>query len=249
VSDRIRRLWPDPRPDLDDDELLAVYAPPTLPWLRVNFIASADGAATRGGRSGPLGGPADRRVFDLLRRWADVILVGAGTARIEGYGALRLDDAAASWRAAHGLSPQPRLALVSGSLALDPHSAMFVDAPSRALIYTVTSAPADAAHALSRVADVVPVGDREVDPDRLLADLHSRGLRMVHSEGGPTAFAALVRAGAVDELCLTVAPTIEGGAAERIMHAALPLAPALHLESALLSEGDELLLRYRVSAV
>ncbi len=61
--------------------------------VRVNFVASIDGAATDHGLSGGLSGHADKRIFDLLRRLADVILVGAGTARAEGYGATRLDPA------------------------------------------------------------------------------------------------------------------------------------------------------------
>ena len=127
---RIDRLWPDPATDLDDEALLATYAtpsvptpsdpaalpdlptPPARPWLRMNFIASLDGAATRDGRSGGLGDAADRRVFDLLRRLADAVIVGAGTVRDEGYGGLRLDPGAVSWREAHGLARQPTFCLL-----------------------------------------------------------------------------------------------------------------------------------------
>jgi riboflavin biosynthesis pyrimidine reductase len=67
--------------DLDD-----LYAVPRLPWLRVNMVSSVDGAATgASGKSGSLNNAADKRVFDHLRSVADVIVVGAGTARIEGY--------------------------------------------------------------------------------------------------------------------------------------------------------------------
>src|SRR5690606_12984881 len=99
------RLWPDPAPDLDDDALLASTAMPVdRAWLRMNFISSIDGAATRDGLSGGLGDPADRRLFELLRRPADAVLVGAGTARREGYDAMRLTDAAVAWRTARGLA-------------------------------------------------------------------------------------------------------------------------------------------------
>src|SRR2546429_257573 len=50
------------------------------------MVASLDGAATVRGRTGGLSGGADRQVFALLRALADVIVVGAGTARTEGYG-------------------------------------------------------------------------------------------------------------------------------------------------------------------
>src|SRR5690554_8188229 len=92
---------------LSDDELLKLYsvADRGQPWLRANFISSVDGAATHDGLSAGLGSPADRRVFDLLRRLADVIVVGAGTVRAEGYEGLRLDDEAVGWRVGNGLSP------------------------------------------------------------------------------------------------------------------------------------------------
>src|SRR5690606_8293646 len=152
----IDRVWPDPAADLDDAALLDLTSfPADRTWLRMNFISSLDGAATRGGRSGELGDPADRRLFELLRRSADVVLLGAGTARIEGYGAMRLSDDAAAWRTDAGLAPQPTFALVSRSLALDPASPVFTDAPVRPIVYTVASASAERRAELSRVADVL----------------------------------------------------------------------------------------------
>ena len=53
----IDRIWPDPASALDGDALLAQTAfPAGGPWLRANFISGVDGAATREGRSGGLGG-------------------------------------------------------------------------------------------------------------------------------------------------------------------------------------------------
>ena len=49
------------------------------PGVRLNMIASVDGAASLAGRSGSLGGPADMALFATLRLLADVVLVGAGT--------------------------------------------------------------------------------------------------------------------------------------------------------------------------
>ena len=90
----MRQLLPDPAEDLTDDDLVAAYAVPPGEHLRVNFVSSADGAVTLDGASGGLGGPGDRRVFQLLRDLADVILVAAGTVRNEGYGYPRLPPGA-----------------------------------------------------------------------------------------------------------------------------------------------------------
>ena len=88
-------------------------------WLRANFIASLDGGATFGGKTGQLGGPGDRAVFSLLRELADVILVGAGTVRAEGYAGARPTVAQRQRRQTRGQSEVPRLAIVtkSGRLA------------------------------------------------------------------------------------------------------------------------------------
>ncbi len=85
----MRRLHPDPRDPVSADE---AYADPTRaahdgrPWVYLCMITSADGATAVEGKSGALGGPGDRAVFATLRANADVVLVGAGTARAERYG-------------------------------------------------------------------------------------------------------------------------------------------------------------------
>jgi len=240
---RIDELWPHAADDLDDEALLTRLAPPPHPWLRMNFITSLDGAATRSGRSGGLGDDADRRMFDLLRYGADVVLLGAGTARVEGYGAMRVSETAAAWRVARGLTPHPALALVTRRLDLDPSSPMFTEAPLRPIVVTVASAPAQRRAALADVATVVDAGDDEVDPRRVRRILEDHGMTRIHSEGGPHLFGSFLDAGAVDELCLTLAPTLESGESGRIAYGARTVAQRMRLAS-VLRAGDELLLRY-----
>jgi len=236
-------LWPAPATDLDDAALLALNAfPADRPWLRVNFISSIDGAATRNGLSGGLGDDADHRLFDLLRRPADVVLVGAGTLRDEGYGGLRVDEASVAWRTDAGMPPHPVLAMISRSLSLDPASPLFADAPVRPIVYTVASAPADRREALAVVAEVVTVGETDADLIRVREDLAARGLHRIHSEGGPHLFGELLAAGAVDALHLTLAPTVDSGDAGRIARG--PVAPRGARLASVLRSGDELLLHY-----
>jgi riboflavin biosynthesis pyrimidine reductase len=80
---------------LDATQLEQWYAVPPeaedRTWVRGSFITSLDGRATGpGGLSGGLnaGSEGDHAVFSYLRDWADVVVVGAGTIRAEGYGAL-----------------------------------------------------------------------------------------------------------------------------------------------------------------
>ena len=123
-SGAIRRLWPDASGELTDDEIVASLKS-AEPVLRVNFVASVDGAVTHDGRSGGLSDEADKRHFELLRRVCDVVLVGAGTVRDEGYGAMRVSEESARWRVANGLPEHPVFAIVTASLNLDPESEIF----------------------------------------------------------------------------------------------------------------------------
>ncbi len=243
---RIDALWPSAASSLSDDDIASAIASDrgAGPWLSANFVSSLDGAATHDGASAGLGGAADRRVFDLLRRPADAVLVGAGTVRDEGYGPMRLDAASTAWRLKAGFAEQPVFAIVSARLDLDASSPIFTDAPQRAVVVTVGSAPAGRRAAMSRVADVLVCGDSELDPAAMLHELADRGLRRVHNEGGPTLFGALLAADVVDELSLTVSPLLEGGGAGRIVAGTLPEGRRLALASILKSD-DTLLLRYR----
>jgi len=239
MTSQIDRLWPSPASALDDDALLDAYAFGADGGLRMNFVTSLDGAATRDGVSGALGGDADGRVFELIRRLADVVLVGAGTVRAEGYDAMRLDDDAVAWRTAHGFAPQPTFAIVSRSLNLDPESAVFADATVRPIVYGSREADSARAAALGEVADVV----LDDDPVAVRSDLRARGLTRIHSEGGPSLFGSFVADGVVDELCLTAAPTLEAGGARRISTSPEASPTGMRLVTVLRS-GDELLLRY-----
>ena len=239
----IRRLGGAPDA-LAEDELLALYAPPEdRAWLRVNFIASVDGASSVEGRSGGLHVPADTVVFDLLRRMCDVVIVASGTVKAEGYGPMVVDDASAAWRVAHGYAAQPVFAIVTGSLSFEPADRIFAEAPVRPVLLTTSGAPAERRTALAPVADVLEVGGTAVDPTRLVAALAGRGLRRMHCEGGPSLLGGLVASDVVDELCLTISPLLASGDAARIAHGAASDARRMSLAHALESD-DALLLRY-----
>ncbi|WP_328338676.1 pyrimidine reductase family protein [Micromonospora sp. NBC_00421] len=239
----IWRVWPTPATgQLDDADLTALYARADTPRLRVNFVASADGAVTVDGYSAGLSGEPDKRVFGLLRMQCDGLLVAAGTLRHEGYRAVRLDAPRRAWRRAHGLAEYPTLAVVSGSLRLDPAQAAFADAPARPVVLTTETAVAPPG--LADVVDLVRVGRDAVDLAAGLAALRRRGLGQLLCEGGPQLFGALTTADLVDELCLTVAPLLAGAGPGRIT--AGPDSPprSLPLRHALAAADGVLMLRY-----
>ena len=230
---------------LDRDELIIRYRVPdrTLPHLRVNFIASLDGAATREGLSGGLGNADDTRVFDTLRMLADVIVVGAGTVRAEGYGGIRLAPADAAWRVGHGLPAQPPVAVVSSRLDLDPGHPLFADAAVRPLVVTHAASPRRRREELAEVADVLICGEDAVDPRLMLGELARRGLAQVLCEGGPQLFGAMIEADCVDELCLSVSPVLVAGLAGRTSAGVVAVGREMSLLH-VLTAGDMLFLRY-----
>ena len=217
----------------DSVDLHEAYAYPVIrPWVRANMVASVDGSAVKDGRSGGLGGPADKQVFGVLRSLCDAVVVGAGTARAEGYRAPRAKEADAERRRQHGQLPAPVLVLVSRGLDLDPASALFTGA-ERTVVVTTGSADRTARDRLSEVADVVVAGDGDVDLAAALDALAARGLRRVLCEGGPSLLADVAAAGRLDELCVTVSPQLVGGDGPRILHGTaldVVLRPALLLE-------------------
>ncbi len=243
MTARIDRVWPEPTENLTDEAIIESLAV-SRPTVRVNFVSSVDGSATHEGRSGGLSGPADKRHFELLRRVCDVVLVGAGTVREERYGPMRVRDASARWRVAHGMPPHPVFAIVTGDLDLDPSSPIFSAAPVRPIIITSAQASASAAvESFERVADVIAVGEGRVDLVEALAAIHAAGHSQVLCEGGPTLFGSFLAADLIDELCITIAPTLEAGDGPRISHGGVPAARDMRLGH-ILRSGDELLLRY-----
>ena len=228
MTTRIDRIWPDPAEQLTDEALMDAVDHDAV---RLNFVSSIDGAATRDGLSGGLGGAADKRYFELLRRVADVVVVGAGTVRAEGYGPMLVS------RPRRG---QPVFAIVTGELDLDPASTIFTKAPVRPVI--ITTERATGRSAFREVADVVVAGSTRVDAALAVEALRARGLRRILCEGGPSLFGSFLAADAVDELCLTVAPTLEAGDAPRIAHG--KTVPRDMTLASVHRSGDTLLLRY-----
>ncbi|MXI81279.1 pyrimidine reductase family protein [Mycobacterium tuberculosis] len=125
---------------LTDGELPQLYDyPDDGTWLRANFISSLDGGATVDGTSGAMAGPGDRFVFNLLRELADVIVVGVGTVRIEGYSGVRMGVVQRQHRQARGQSEVPQLAIVTRSGRLDRDMAVFTRTEMAPLVLTTTA--------------------------------------------------------------------------------------------------------------
>jgi riboflavin biosynthesis pyrimidine reductase len=213
-------LSPEPSTAVDLD---ALYEHPAG-VVRANMVSSLDGAVRDdGGVSGGLSSPADKKVFGALRGQCDVVLVGAGTVRKEGYGPARPSAERRQARRDRGQSRVPPIAVVSRSLDLDLGSPFFTEAKARPIVVTVEAAPVADRIRVGDIADVVVAGEDDVDISAAIAELGRRGLTRVLCEGGPHLLTDLAASGSLDELCLTMKLSVVGGDSGRLVSG-----PAIH---------------------
>ncbi|MFE2165023.1 pyrimidine reductase family protein [Streptomyces sp. NPDC059447] len=233
------------------DELAEAYAYPALGpgeyWLRANMVSTLDGAGQHDGRSQPISGETDMRIFGTLRALADVVVVGAETVRQEGYRPARAREVFAARRAAAGQGPAPVIAVVTASMDLDFTLPLFTSPLVPTLVLTGAAAPAGrVAEAAAAGAEVVVAGEgARVDAARVVRELAARGLRRQLTEGGPRLLGQFVAADALDELCLTISPMLTAGDAQRIAGGPSVTVPHRLAPACVLEEAGFLFTRYR----
>lgn len=224
-------LGPDGPRDVTTDDLAGLYARPADapdgPWIRACMISSLDGAATGpDGLSGGLNNEPDHAVFGALRGLADAVLVGAGTARDEGYGPADVPIVLISrgGRVPEGLS------------TADPGRVVMV-VPASAEHLGEAEQTLGAEH-------VWVLGEDQVDFAALRDRMAAAGWREVTCEGGPTTLGALLAAGLIDEVAATVVPRVLAGE-----HARMSTGPDVDVELdlvSLLEQDGTVLGRWRV---
>lgn len=242
--------------ELDDATLVELYrwpAPLGRSWLRTNFISTLDGSIQGpDGRSGTINTPSDHHVFALHRSLCDAVLVGAQTVRTEGYRAVDLAAWQRDLRRREGLADFPTLVIISGSLDLDPRLAD-PPGPHGPVLIITSSARSD-----TEVEPFVATGAEVVRPDgdeivarQVIEQLVRRELPRVLCEGGPRLHRDLLAADLVDELSLTLAPTVVGGSGQRSTSGDLLPAPlGFELQHLIYAAEDQTVLtRYRRAPV
>ncbi len=196
----MRRLLPTPHEDLTVEE---AYSAPLgdgstdRPWVQLCMVASLDGSTVVDGVSGGLSSPNDLAVLLRLRSLADVVLVGAGTARGEGYGPPE--------------RPGQRIGLVTRSGNVDTSTELF--GSGAGFVVTTEEASIDAPDGI----EIVRAGTEEVDLAGAIAEIGRRfGASVIQAEGGPMLNGALADADLIDELDLTASPGVVGGTGPRL---------------------------------
>mgnify|MGYP000049965523 CR=1 FL=1 len=245
----LRRILPEPAVETSVLDQLAELQPwehaaADRPHLATNFALTLDGRATIGGVSGEIGTGTDTAMLVGLRTRVDAVMIGAGTMRAERYSAPVRDPAKRERREADGLAPQPLLVVVSGRLDLPWDADAFACGEGEVLIFTASAEdPPDTPTPVSVVRH-----EGHVD---MVAAMHhlrnERGIRSVLCEGGPHLHADLHQAGLVDELFVTLAPKLAGGAGPGLLEGLAEAERPLELLWLLHEpESGELFCRYAV---
>lgn len=236
---------PQPGP-VDDDTLSAVYPWPDTtdkPYVRAMMVCTLDGAAAGDdGLSGSVSGGADRSVLRAVRRFADVVLVGGGTMKAEGYGPLQARAEDADVRREAGQAPAPVLAVVSGSLDLPLDPGGFTDSDVTPIVFTTEGADPARVEDVRKRCEVVQLPGEKVDAEQVVQQLHHRGLGRIVCEGGPGLLNQVTESGLLDEADITIAPMLVG--TDKTPNTPMVSAPETMTLQHVLTAEEFLMLRY-----
>jgi riboflavin-specific deaminase-like protein len=233
----VQLLYPRPH-ETSAEELasglsLGERAPAGRPYLALNMVSTLDGKATIDWRTKGLSSELDRVLFHHLRTQADAVMVGAGTARTERYGAITKTEKLRDKRRREGVAPDELAVLVSARLDLPADLPLLQEPKQRVLIATGSDARLQGTRAQ---IDYLAVGD---DLPLLMSRLREDyGVRSVLCEGGPTLNSHLLAAGLVDELFLSLSPKLSGGAAALTIVAGRELVEPEEMQLVWVAEGE-----------
>ena len=209
----MRRLFDHPTDHVTVREAYGVERPRPAgrPWLGVCMVSSIDGSTVVDSNSRSLSSPTDQEVLLTLRDLADVLIVGAATVRIEGYGPPR--------KRGQRVGVVSRRGDVDASTPLFTSGAGFLIVPEDAPPTTVES---------------VRAGIGEVDFAGALAQLDAN---FVQAEGGALLNGSLSAADVIDELNLTISPQLAGGDGPRVTSGSVQVSRKMRLAHVLEEDG------------
>jgi len=231
-----------------------VDVPVARPYTAINMVSTVDGKVAIGGPGTTrlIGSPTDHLLMARIELQADAVLLGAGLVRQDDppYPTLTPDQRAQ--RTAMGLRPDPLWAVVSTRGELEPLPRVFAGPREHTALFCGRAIASERRRALEQHTQLFVAETERVDAHWLGRVLREQlGVGSMICLGGPTLNATLVEAGAADELFLTLAPKLQGGSHRPTVLEGHGFPPEHLLPLELLSlygDGDELYLRYRLSA-
>ena len=198
------------------------------PFVYSNFITSLDGRIAIAAEDhtthtvpGAITNPRDWRLYQELAGQADLLITSGRYFRQsvigEAQAPLPVGEEAAyadirAWRAAAGFSPQPDIAIMSGSLDI-PAAALESYSGRRIFVITGDDADRNKARSLQgKGVDVIHAGaGRQVEGKQMIAALALLGYQSIYAIAGSSVFHTLLRASVLDRLYLTITCQLLGG--------------------------------------
>lgn len=221
------------------------------PFVTANFAMTWDGRiTTRRHTPSDFSSPRDKRRLVEIRSDCDAVLVSAKTVAADNMSMGLPDPALRAARSGRGQSPFPLRVLLTNSGRIDPKLRLFEKTFSPIVIFSTTRIPARVRQALAGKADLWLHDAKAVSLAEMMRTLRADyGVKRLVCEGGARVFRALLTAGLVDELHLTLTPRIFGGVGAPTLTSVagefLPRSIQARLRSMEVVEG-ECFLRYRL---
>lgn len=185
-----------------------------LPFVSINIAMTADGKLAPATRHFvPFTTKRDQALMLELRAEFDAVMSGAGTVK----GQVTLGTGGEKYKRKRrklGLKEEHIRVIVSGSGSLDPKTHIFTTKrPTSPIIVLTTERAGKRLAALQKAADAVHISKgKDLDFPKALAWLRKEwGVKRLLCEGGGAINGGLFLADIVNEIHLTIAPTILGG--------------------------------------
>ncbi len=196
------------------------------PYMYANFVSSLDGriAVARPDGSGlmvpkNIANERDWRLYQELAAQADLIISSGRYLREWAAGRaqeiLQTDEPRFAdlreWRTAHGLKPQPDIAIISSSLDF-PIPDVLTHEGRKAIFFTTANPNGERVREIEKQAgQVIVAGEKSVEGKLFAARVRELGYRTVYSGAGPKILRLLLADGVLDRLYLTFANRVLGG--------------------------------------
>jgi len=186
------------------------------PFVGATFAMTVDGKiTTRDFTPVDFTSREDKQHLFRQRALADAVIIGHSTLKRDNV-RLGVPEELRAERTKRKQTPAPLRVIVSNSGRIDSNLKIFQADPAKTgaiLIFSTKQMPRDVRNALRNKAKVHVSEKRDVDLREMLRILRrDYKVRRVACEGGPILFRSMLEAGVVDELNLTIAPYLFGGA-------------------------------------
>lgn len=195
-------------------------------YVYANFVTSLDGRIAVQRQDGEsltvpkkIANERDWRLFQELAAQADLIISSGRYLREWAAGRaqeiLQVDDPRfvdlSQWRASQGLSPQPDIAIISGSLNF-PIPDVLTAGGRKVVVFTVANPdPKRVEEIETHAGQVYIAGEKKVKGNQLVETLNQLGYQAVYSAAGPKILHMLLADRVLNRLYLTHVNRILGG--------------------------------------